>query len=64
MNEKKEVTLKLIEQMWQLYPEWRLGQLVANVAEWADTKIWDIEDEDAVEVMREHLRKRQSNQSI
>ena len=27
------------------YPDWRFGQLVANVSGWADQEIWNIEDE-------------------
>ena len=26
------------------YPHWRIGQLVANVAGWADAEVWDAED--------------------
>ena len=32
-----------------MYPDWRLGRLVANVAGWADQEIWDIEDEQLLE---------------
>ena len=37
------------------YPQWRLGQVVANVAEWADQTVWDIEDEQWLGAARTHL---------
>jgi len=37
------------------YPHWRLGQLVANVADWADQGVWDVEDADLLQVARRHL---------
>jgi hypothetical protein len=39
----------------QRYPHWRFGQLVANVAGWADQEIWDVEDEQLLEAARLHL---------
>jgi hypothetical protein len=38
------------------YPAWRLGQLVANVAGWADQNVWDVEDEQFLAAAKEHLR--------
>ena len=40
----------------QHYPDWRLGQLVANVADWADENVWDVEDERWIEAARLHLQ--------
>ena len=37
------------------YPDWRLGQLVANVADWADQGVWDVEDADLLRVAHRHL---------
>jgi hypothetical protein len=37
------------------YPHWRLGQLVANVAGWADADVWDAEDEQLLAAARTHL---------
>jgi hypothetical protein len=37
------------------YPDWRLGQLIANVADWADQGVWDVEDADLLRVARRHL---------
>ncbi len=41
--------LATIAELSDRYPEWRLGQLLANVAGWADQEIWDIEDEQLLE---------------
>ena len=37
------------------YPHWRVGQLVANVAGWADVEVWDAEDDQLLAAAREHL---------
>ena len=37
------------------YPGWRLGQLVANVADWTDQSVWDVEDSDLLQAARSHL---------
>ncbi|HYH68186.1 MAG TPA: hypothetical protein VD866_26065 [Urbifossiella sp.] len=37
------------------YPHWRVGQLVANVAGWADADVWDAEDEQLLAAARAHL---------
>ena len=46
-----EVLLELRRQ----YPAWRFGQLIANVAGWADQEVWDIEDEALLDAARAHL---------
>jgi hypothetical protein len=58
----REKVLRLLAQMSERYPEWRLGQLVANVAGWArqptephDTGIWDVEDEEMLSALERHL---------
>ena len=37
------------------HPDWRLGQLVANVAGWADEDVWDVEDERLLAATKAHL---------
>ncbi|MBL8800177.1 MAG: hypothetical protein JNM56_40215 [Planctomycetia bacterium] len=37
------------------YPHWRVGQLVANVAGWADAEVWDAEDGQLLAAARAHL---------
>jgi hypothetical protein len=44
MNQQRAELLAGIAQLGERYPNWRLGQLVANVAGWADQEIWDVED--------------------
>ena len=48
--------LAMIAELSQRYPDWRLGQLVANVAGWADQEVWDVEDEQLLEAARLHLQ--------
>jgi hypothetical protein len=48
--------LAAIAELAQRYPDWRLGQLVANVAGWADQEIWDVEDEQLLEAVCSHLQ--------
>ena len=37
------------------YPHWRVGQLVANVAGWADAEVLDAEDAELLSAARAHL---------
>jgi len=45
-----------IEKLSQKYPEWRMGQLLANVAGWADQEIWDVDEAKLLEAARLHLK--------
>lgn len=55
-----------LREMRQKYPDWRLGQMIANLATWTEgahhDQIWDIEDSELVETARRHLQKRKSKQ--
>jgi hypothetical protein len=58
---RKEV-LRLLATMSERYPEWRLGQMVANITLWArqptephDSGIWDVEDEELLATLERHL---------
>ena len=53
-SEQAEVFAALAE-LSRRYPHWRVGQLVANVAGWADAEIWDAEDVQLLAAAREHL---------
>ena len=48
-----------LEELSKIYPQWRFGQLVANVATWAKgpaaESIWDVEDEQFLKAAEEHL---------
>jgi uncharacterized protein YihD (DUF1040 family) len=52
------LVLQEIERLWQAHPDWRLGQLVCNLAAWADPMqniVWDVEDEVLVAEAQRHL---------
>ena len=55
-HQERADLLAAIVQLCQRYPEWRFGQLVANVAGWADQEIWDVEDEQLLNAARLHLK--------
>jgi hypothetical protein len=55
-----------LEEMSERYPEWRLGQMLANIADWAKqpadpgagaAAIWDIEDQELVDCIRRHFER-------
>ena len=54
-NQSRAALLAAIAQLCERYPHWRFGQLIANVAGWADQEIWDVEDEQLLEAARLHL---------
>ena len=58
MNNEQERAelLATVAELCQRYPDWRLGQLVANMAGWIDQEVWDVEDEQLLEAARAHLR--------
>ena len=57
MNKQRRVDLlAAIADLSQRYPDWRFGQLVSNVAGWADQGIWDVEDEQLFQAARSHLK--------
>jgi hypothetical protein len=55
-SQERADLLAAIAELCQRYPDWRLGQLVANVAGWADQEILDVEDEQLLEAARLHLQ--------
>jgi hypothetical protein len=60
-NQERDELLAAIAELCRCYPNWRLGQLVANVAGWADQEIWDIEDEQLLSAARAHLQQLMSS---
>jgi hypothetical protein len=54
-QEPRAELLRAIAELCERYPQWRLGQLIANVAGWADQAVWDAEDEQLLEAARRHL---------
>ena len=59
-DQKKGEVLSAIEKMMDRYPDWRIGQLVSNVATWSRgpqaESIWDMENEEFVAAVDEHLK--------
>lgn len=47
--------LRALADLSQRYPDWRFGQLVANVAGWIDADVWDVEDGQLLSMIRDHL---------
>lgn len=47
--------LEVLTELRCRYPAWRFGQLIANVAGWADQEVWDVEDDVLLETARSHL---------
>jgi hypothetical protein len=55
-HQERAELLATVAELCQRYPDWRLGQLIANVAGWADREIWDIEDQELLKAARIHLQ--------
>ena len=56
MNSAQRTRLmKRIDELSQRYPDWRLGQLLCNVAGWADADTWDAEDDQLLAAAEAHL---------
>jgi hypothetical protein len=55
MNIVKADLLNALKELSDKYPHWRAGQLVANLAGWADREIWDVEDDELLAAARRHL---------
>jgi hypothetical protein len=50
-----EELFQVLTKLHSRYPQWRFGQLIANLAGWADVDIWDVEDEQLLAAARTHL---------
>jgi len=48
-------------ELQKIYPQWRFGQLIANVAMWAKAPaseaVWDVTDEELLRAAEEHLQR-------
>ena len=64
MSPIRRQLLEAITEMWELYPHWRLGQMINNVALWARQPTepidptWDVEDEELLTTLRGHIERR------
>ena len=48
---------EVLEELHRQYPEWRFGQLVANVAGWTDQDVWNVDDDALLEAAQSNLKK-------
>jgi hypothetical protein len=55
-NTNRVDLLAVLAELSSRYPDWRFGQLVANVSDWAVVGIWDVEDSDLLAAARAHLQ--------
>ena len=56
-SEQRGDLLAAIAELCRRYPDWRLGQVVANVAGWAEQDVWDVEDEQLLAAAQSHIRR-------
>ena len=56
MNAERHELLAAFAALMERYPQWRFGQLLANVAGWADQDVWEVEDETLLTAARVHLQ--------
>jgi hypothetical protein len=54
-NPERTELFAALSELARRYPHWRVGQLVANVAGWADAELWDAEDSQLLAAARTHL---------
>ena len=47
--------LEAVAAIWRLHPDWRLGQLVANIAAWSEQDVWDVEEDLLMQEIHRHL---------
>ncbi len=63
MNDRqREALLEAVAELGRRYPDWRLGQLIANVAGWTDQDIWDAEDDQLLKAVGSHLKETSAQQ--
>ena len=55
-TDQRAELIEAVAELCRRYPHWRFGQLVANIAGWADQEIWDVEDEQLLAAARLHLQ--------
>jgi hypothetical protein len=56
MNPTRTRLLEMVSILCDRFPDWRFGQLVSNVAGWADVDVWDVEDEQLLDAIRAYLK--------
>lgn len=61
MTPERTALLKAVSQLAECYPNWRFGQLILNVAGWADVDLWDIGDDQMLAAALAHLEQLESD---
>jgi len=56
--------LKTLMELSQRYPNWRLGQLIVNLAGWADQEIWDVEDDQLLTAAQLHFQQMEFSETV
>ncbi|HEY8747519.1 MAG TPA: hypothetical protein VIM11_06085 [Tepidisphaeraceae bacterium] len=66
-NDQQLRLTRVLASLSELYPDWRVGQLVANISTWARGPIaeavWDVEDEEFLAAAEAHLARRLADSS-
>jgi hypothetical protein len=69
MNANRQQLLNALTEMSELYPEWRLGQMLCNISWWAKAPadaqasaevMWDIEDDELLATVKDHVAQRRA----
>jgi hypothetical protein len=64
----RQEVLRLLEELSELAPEVRFGQLVANLSYLArglsNESIWDMEDQELLHALRKHVEQWRSRQAV
>jgi hypothetical protein len=63
-SQQRTDLLEVISELGRRYPDWRMGQLIANIAGWADQEIWDIEDEQLLKAAQLHLQQMKPSEVV
>jgi len=53
--ERIPAVLEFVERLWRKHPDWRLGQLISNVASWRNQDVWDLEEDELVAEIERHI---------
>lgn len=56
--------LNAIAKLCEKYPHWRMGQLISDLAGWADVNLWDVEDEQLLAAAKAHLEQLAEREKI
>lgn len=63
MTPTRREILQALEALSNRYPDMRFGQLVVNIANWATQTpdaIWDVEDEEFLKAVQNHLEQQKN----